>query len=159
MQKVDNNTSEKIIYSKKEKIIENFGVIGQMKNGCWTSRSSNIKDADANNIKINPNTPPCICESGTSWMLISDSTQSQQVYGCNPTPPSYNQFMTNRQNPPSDSQITPSYSHNTPSYSHNTPSYSHNTPSYEQNTPSYSHNTPSYEQNPPSDSQNTPSDN
>jgi hypothetical protein len=105
MQKV-----EKIIYSNKEKIIENYGVIGQMQNGCWTSRASTIQEADIINQKVNSNTRPCVCDSGTSWMLISDSTQSQQVYGCNPIPPSYNQFIP---------IITPSYSKNTPSDSQN----------------------------------------
>ena len=159
MQKVDNNnTSEKIIYSKKEKIIENYAAIGQMQNGCWTSRASNIKDADAINIKVNPNTRPCVCPSGTAWMLISDSTQTQEVYGCNPIPPSYSQFL------PSDNQIAPSKSHFTPSDRQNmyTPSDRQNmyTPSDRQNmyTPSDNQNmyTPSDNQNmyTPSDSQN-----
>jgi hypothetical protein len=96
MQKIENNkTSEKVVYTKKNKIVENFTEekkiigLGERSNGCWTSSAASIEDADAANQKLNPNANLCMCDPGTSWMKVSDSSQSQHIYGCG-VPPTEN---------------------------------------------------------------------
>ena len=98
MQKIENNkTSEKVVYAKKNKIVEKFAAeeekkvigLGERNNGCWTSSAEQIEDADAANQKLNPNAKLCACDPGTTWMKLSDSSQLQHIYGCG-VPPTEN---------------------------------------------------------------------
>ena len=87
MQKVESikNTQNFEKTKNTEKLVEKFIGAGVRHNGCWTSGAAGASDiavADAANQKLNPNAQKCKCDEGTQWMLVSDSTQSQQIYGC-----------------------------------------------------------------------------
>jgi hypothetical protein len=88
MQKLENNKSEKIVYSKKTKVVEKYGDYqppGIKHNGCYTSAVPGAVDINVANVatkSLNPDIPDCVCDPDTTWKLVGNPNANLKVYGC-----------------------------------------------------------------------------
>ena len=89
MQKLEDNKSEKIVYSKKTtKIVEKYEEYqhaGIKYNGCYTSGVPGAVDINVANVAtkaLNPDIPDCVCDPDTTWKLVGNPNANIKVYGC-----------------------------------------------------------------------------